>query len=95
MDSGSSVPQALKALAVADSGFVFDPRTGHSYSLNGSGLVALRALQAGRAPSEIAASLRAEFEGAGHAEEDIESFVATLSDLGLLPARAVRSGETR
>ncbi len=95
MDSGSSVPQALKALAVADSGFVFDPRTGHSYSLNGSGLVALRALQSGQQPSDVAATLREEFDGTGQVEEDIEAFIASLSDLGLLPARPLRPGDAR
>jgi len=38
-------PDVLMRLAVSDSGFVFDPVTGNSFTVNGSGLAILRRLQ--------------------------------------------------
>ncbi|MDX2101774.1 MAG: PqqD family protein [Alphaproteobacteria bacterium] len=40
-------PERLAELAVADSGFVFDPRSGQSFTLNATGAAALACLRAG------------------------------------------------
>ena len=57
----------LKRLALSDSGFVFDPVSGNSFTVNGSGLAILR-----RPPQEsgllrIGASLSEAFAGDTHA----------------------------
>lgn len=40
-------PEIVGRLAVSNSGFVFDPVSGASFSVNDSGLAVLRAIQAG------------------------------------------------
>jgi hypothetical protein len=85
-------PQALKALAVSDSGFVFDPRTGHSYSLNRTGLALLRAMQEGLVPVAISARLGDLFEDVGRVDDDVDAFITALRDFGLLPPTDARSG---
>ena len=78
------------ALAVSDSGFVFDPRTGHSYTFNGTGLLVLRGIQAGLSPAEIASRVRDEFDASdAPAEEDIAAFDLLLREMGLTSGRAI------
>jgi PqqD family protein of HPr-rel-A system len=52
----------LRDLAVSESGFVFDPYGGQTYSLNASGRVILEALQRGEAVEAVEAALRDAFE---------------------------------
>jgi PqqD family protein of HPr-rel-A system len=52
----------LKDLAVSESGFVFDPYGGQTYSLNASGRVILEALRRGDDVEAIEAALRDAFE---------------------------------
>lgn len=84
MPSHGYDPTALRALAVSDTGFVFDPRTGHSYSVNATGLAVLDALKNGTSVDEVVERLRGEFEtGASPVEDDVEAFLALLRDFGL------------
>jgi hypothetical protein len=76
-------PTELRSLALSDTGFIFDPRTGHSYSANATGLAVLTALKAGRAPEAIVDQVRAEFDGGVAVEDDVEQFIELLRDLGL------------
>ncbi len=79
-----SEPDALRALALSETGFVFDPRTGHSYAVNPTGLAMLHALKEGLAPDAIAARLREQFDaGASPVEDDIEGFFGLLREHGL------------
>jgi PqqD family protein of HPr-rel-A system len=76
----------LAELAISDTGFVFDPTTGHTYNLNATALVLLRALKAG-APMEAAlAELGASFDvEPGHdVGRDVEEFVSRLREHGLI-----------
>ena len=76
--------ERLQGLAVSDSGFVFDPRTGQSYNVNATGLAILRALKEGLEPAAIAAGLAKEFDVNGHPlEDDVEAFLALLREQGL------------
>jgi hypothetical protein len=43
----------LAVLAVSESGFIFDPVTGHSYTANATGLRILELLKTGKEPDEI------------------------------------------
>jgi len=85
----------IKDLAVSDNGFVFDPWTGSSFSLNDSGLCLLRGLQEGLGRAALAARLRERFEfrdGAGappaDLERDVDEFVTLLRRNELLPTDA-------
>jgi PqqD family protein of HPr-rel-A system len=76
----------LRDLAMSDSGFVFDPVTGRTYTLNETALVALRALKAGELPEAVAARLRDSFD-VGEDEDvaaDVEELLARLREQGLV-----------
>lgn len=60
--------ETLKRLALSDSGFIFDPVTGRSYTVNESGLAILRHLQTTGDLNSVINSLSHEF--------DVESAVA-------------------
>lgn len=72
-------PDVLMRLALSDSGFVFDPVTGNSFTVNGSGLAILRRLQHETDLARIVASLCEEFEvDALAAERDVIEFANLL-----------------
>ena len=68
----------LTRLALSDSGFVFDPVTGNSFTVNGSGLAILRRQQGTDLPATVA-SLCEEFDvEARAAERDVIEFANLL-----------------
>lgn len=76
----------LHDLAVSDSGFVFDPLTGATWSVNATGRAILDGLKAGHGREAIAGLLRDQFDVAGaDVERDVSDFVARLREQGLLP----------
>jgi PqqD family protein of HPr-rel-A system len=75
----------ISSLAVSDTGFIFDPRTGHTYSVNQTGLAVLRALKEGRSLQQIHEELATGFEEAGGIDEHVRQFVQLLAELGLVP----------
>jgi hypothetical protein len=77
-------PAGLRSLALSDTGFIFDPRTGHSYSTNATGLAVLTALKHGLAPAAIVEHLDLEFDGGVGIEDDVAQFVELLRELGLV-----------
>ena len=76
----------LRQLAVSDSGFVFDPLTGHTFTVNATGLHIIGALKAGRIPEVIAEELAEVFEPEGGEEHrrDVDDFVLRLREHGLV-----------
>ena len=74
----------LAMLAVSDTGFVFDPRTGHSYSVNTTGLLLLRSLKQGVTVSQFEEELRSSFECPPTIRDDIGSFINSLVHYELL-----------
>ncbi|MBI5852523.1 MAG: PqqD family protein [Planctomycetes bacterium] len=75
----------LRSLAISDAGFVFDPRTGHSYSANATALCALDALKRDVPSSEIAALLRERFAADDvEVEHDLAEFIRALGEHGLV-----------
>lgn len=76
----------LRALAVSDAGFVFDPLTGHTYNLNASAVRVLAALKDGTAPDAIAAALADAFDVEPEADlaRDVEEFISQLREHGLV-----------
>ena len=73
----------LKSLAVSADGFVFDPRTGHSYTTNATGMAILTKLQQGCDLDEVVAALKAELSAPDSVAEDVRQFVDALRELGL------------
>ena len=72
-------PEAVGRLALSDSGFVFDPVSGRSYSVNATGLALLRLLQKPVGIAEIVEALQAKFEGdAPTLERDVIEFADVL-----------------
>ncbi len=72
-------------LALSDNGFLFDTRTGSTYSLSSTGTLLLRSLIAGAAPDGLPAVLVDEFELDGRtAAQDVEQFLLRLRDLRLV-----------
>ncbi len=76
----------LEQLAISDSGFAFDPLTGHSFSINATGLAILGALKEGKGPGEAAAEVRTAFDtdAGDDIERDIEDFLARLREYQLV-----------
>ncbi|MBX3675557.1 MAG: PqqD family protein [Rhodocyclaceae bacterium] len=71
--------EVLARLALSDSGFVFDPVTGNSFTVNGSGLTILRQLQHEADLARIVTTLCAEFDiDALSAERDVIEFATLL-----------------
>jgi PqqD family protein of HPr-rel-A system len=75
----------LRELALSDSGFVFDPMTGHTYTVNPSGLLVLRMLKEGTEPTQMAQRLAEEFsvESGEDPIRDLQDFIMQLQESGL------------
>jgi hypothetical protein len=77
----------LRDLAISDSGFVFDPYSGSTFSLNGSGLTFLRGIKAGLGREELKARLDEEFDLSGvDFDRDLAEFIQLLRRHDLVSA---------
>lgn len=76
--------QRLRDLAVSESGFVFDPYSGQTYSLNATGRAILKALKSGVDLVETERLLRQGFEVAEgqDLQRDLGEFLRTLREQG-------------
>ena len=76
--------ERIKELAISDSGFLFDPFSGGTFTLNETGQVILKALKDGLTQPEIVAKLTSDFEQvSSRVEEDVQDFLRALNELGL------------
>lgn len=74
-----------KNIAVSDSGFVFNPTNGDSFSLNGIGLDILLMLKASKQEEEIKATLRSNYDvDADTLDNDYYDFLKMLGQYKLL-----------
>lgn len=82
--SGSELfpPQdVLSRLAVSESGFVFDPASGHNFTVNETGLVLLRLLLKEQRLDQVLETLRDEFDADPRdIERDVIEFVSALRE---------------
>ena len=70
---------------MSDSGFVFDPYSGATFSVNAAGRVILRGLTEGLGRESIAAALEHAFDvGPADLPRDIDEFVHLLREAGLV-----------
>jgi aminopeptidase N len=78
----SILPQTIvKRLALSESGFVFDPVSGQSFTVNESGLAVLRLAQSGSELSQILEQLAQQFEAtADEIKRDTLDFAERLKE---------------
>jgi hypothetical protein len=78
--------QHLKDLATSETGFVFDPYTGATYTTNATGRCVLEGLREGLSRGDISARLRERFAVYGQdLDSDIQDFVQLLRQHGIVP----------
>ena len=80
-NTGVSLPavKSLRRLAISESGFVFDPVSGHHFTVNETGLEILRHLQKDEGLSELLSSLAREYRaGSRELERDVLEFAGML-----------------
>jgi len=71
----------LNRLAVSESGFVFDPASGHNFTVNETGLVLLRLLLKGQRLDQMLGTLCDEFDAdPREIERDVIEFVSVLRE---------------
>ncbi|WP_456341650.1 HPr-rel-A system PqqD family peptide chaperone [Thermovibrio sp.] len=75
----------LQKLAMSDEGFIFDPETGSSFTVNQTGLFILKLLKEGKSQEEIVEALTEEFDvSREEASRDLIDFLEQLRINGLL-----------
>ena len=79
--------QRLRDLAVSDSGFLFDPLSGATFTVNASGRTILEGLKAGHGRVEIALLLEQRYRLGDGADlqRDVDEFVHMMRQHNLLP----------
>jgi PqqD family protein of HPr-rel-A system len=79
-------PSRLRTLAISESGFLFDPVTGHTFNVNATGLSVIHALKSGKSEEEIRQELTEAFEQEGGEDvaRDVEEFLDRLREHGLV-----------
>jgi hypothetical protein len=71
--------EALRRLAMSESGFVFDPVNGDSFTVNACGMTVLRLLKDGQNLSEVMDQVAKEYlVDSRQAERDILDFIIQL-----------------
>jgi hypothetical protein len=76
--------QLRKNIASSDSGFIFNPATGDSYSANPIAADILHHLKSGKSVSEIKTLILEKYDvEAGHLEKDWDDFIAQLREANL------------
>ena len=79
----------IKNLALSETGFLFDPSTGNTFTLNESAVFILKSLKNGLQQQQIAEALAGEFEvSATQALEDVSDAFVQLREAGLITAGA-------
>ena len=74
-------PRALERLAISESGFVFDPVSGHSFTLNETALTILRLLQKDRRIEDLRRQLLEDYAvDETTLDRDLLEFLGSLRD---------------
>ena len=77
--------QVNKNIAISDSGFIFNPSSGDSFSSNAIGLEIINYLKAGKSTAEIIKNITEKYTvDASTLEKDIQDFLQTLSTYQLI-----------
>ena len=80
--------QRLKDLAISDTGFLFDPYSGSTFTVNATGRVIFEGLKEAEGREQIVAALTDAFATTPEddLQRDLDEFVHLLRQSGLLPA---------
>lgn len=74
-----------KNIAISENGFIFNPLTGDSFSVNATGVFILQRLKEGESEETILQNLMSEYELDTHtAEKDFNDFLSMLKSYQLL-----------
>lgn len=74
-----------KNIAISDSGFLLNPSTGESFSINPMGVIILKLLNEDTEYSEIENKLISEYDVAKSTlDKDIQDFVGLMNSYGLI-----------
>ena len=77
------------SLAVSESGFVFLPTTGETFTVNECGRTILRALQESRTIDEITQALLANYDtDQASIERDVSDFIGQLAQYNLMTQKS-------
>lgn len=85
-ESGTDAPaippaESLRRLAISESGFVFDPVSGHNFTVNDTGLVILRRLQKDQDFSRLLQELQEKYDAeSSEIERDVIEFIGMLRE---------------
>ena len=85
-----ALAHVLKDIAISQTGFVFDPTTGITFSVNATGQFILLRLRDGLGLAAIEHELREDFE-LGESDDpsrDVREFVLQLREQGIVPRTA-------
>lgn len=75
----------LSHLAISDTGFIFNPHTGHTFTANETGLFFLHALKQDQPPDQISQRALAEYEvDSDQLQRDMQDFIIQLREIGLI-----------
>ncbi|RUM59353.1 MAG: PqqD family protein [Persephonella sp.] len=75
----------LNQLAINDEGFIFDPLTGESFTVNRTGLFIIKKLKENKSEEEILEDMLNEFNVSKDiAEKDLIDFIQKLKSYGLV-----------
>lgn len=73
--------QVNRNLAISENGFVFNPSTGDSFSVNELGTIIINEIRAGKSKSEIIDTIHEEFEVEKNTiEKDLNDYLEVLSN---------------
>jgi hypothetical protein len=76
-----ALAQVVHRLAVSESGFVFDPVSGQSFTVNETGLDILRQLQQHTDIQNMLDQLMQQYDASAHdIERDLDDFLAALGE---------------
>lgn len=80
-------PHRLQDLAISESGFVFDPYSGGTFTVNRTGLTILQGLRENVSRATLLKRLRGQYQvgAAVDLETDLGEFLRLLTHHGLLP----------
>jgi hypothetical protein len=74
-------PETLRRLAVSQSGFVFDPVSGHNFTVNDTGLIILHRLQQELEFADLVTQLQDEYDAnPSDIERDVIEFIGMLRE---------------
>jgi hypothetical protein len=86
MSQTSSHISRLKDLAISETGFIFDPMSGATFTVNPTGACIIRALREGCGRAEIISRIHSAFTVANaDLDSDLGEFVRLLVQQGILP----------